>query len=147
MYIGNPFTATGYDDKPNFSKEWQLHVLDLFSEVIARLNSAQVYTLNEHKSRLYKALDLFQDEYKLEQVFMDYTGDIFKTLTSSDLGELKIKDEYLQRLVRNEKSDLVNEAISETLKYLGFMEIYFPEKYHQEDIRNIIVNKKIELNL
>lgn len=58
-----------------------------------------------------------------------------------------MKDEYLQMLVRNEKSDLVNEAISETLKYLGFIETYYPEKYHQEDIRNIIVNKKIELDL
>lgn len=147
MYIGNPFTPTGYDNKPNFSKDWQRHVLDLFSEVTTKLNSAQVYTLNEHKSRLYKALDLFKDEYKLEQIFMDYTGDIFKTLTTNNLGELRIKDEYLKMLVHNEKSDLVNEAISETLKYLDFMETYYPEKYHNEDIRNIIINKKIDLDL
>lgn len=147
MHFGHLFTPTGYDNMPNFSKNWQRHVLDLFSEVITRLNSAQVYTLNEHKSRLYKALDLFQDEYKLEQVFMDYTGDIFKALTSSDFGELRMKDEYLQMLVRNEKSDLVSEAISETLKYLGFIEPYYPEKYHHEDIRNIIINKKDDLAL
>ena len=147
MYIGNPFTPTGYDNKPNFSKDWQRHVLELFSEVTTKLNSAQVYTLNEHKSRLYKALDLFKDEYKLEQVFMDYTGDIFKALTTSDFGELKIKDEYLQMLVRNEKSDLVNEAISETLKYLGFMETYYLEKYHNEDIRKIVLDKRLELAL
>lgn len=147
MYIGNLFTVTGYDDKPTFSKDWQRHVLDLFSEVTTRLNSHQVYTITEHRGRLYKALDLFKDEYKLEQVFMNYTGDIFKALTTSDLGELKMKDEYLRMLVRNEKCDLVNEAISETLKYLGFMEPYYPEKYHHEDIRNIIVNKKIDLNL
>ena len=147
MYIGNLFTVTGYDDKPNFSKDWQRYVLDLFSKVTTRLNSHQVYTITEHRGRLYKALDLFQDEYKLEQAFIDYTGDIFKALTTSDLGELKMKDEYLQMLVRNEKSDLVNEAISETLKYLGFMEPYYPEKYHHEDIHNIIVNKKIELDL
>lgn len=147
MYIGKLFTPTGYDKMPNFSKDWQRHVLELFNEVTTRLNSAQVYTITEHRGRLYKALDLFQDEYKLEQVFMDYTGDIFKALTTSDLGELKTKDEYLQMLVRNEKSDLVNEAISETLKYLGFMEHYYPEKYHNEDIRNIIVNKKDDLTL
>lgn len=147
MYIGNPFTPTGYDNMPTFSKDWQRHVLDLFSEVTTKLNSAQVYTISEHKSRLYKALDLFKDEYKLEQIFMDYTGDIFKTLTTNNLGELRIKDEYLKMLVHNEKSDLVNEAISETLKYLDFMETYYPEKYHYEDIRNIIVNKKINLDL
>jgi hypothetical protein len=147
MYIGNPFTTTGYDNMPTFSKDWQRHVLDLFSEVTTKLNSAQVYTLNEHKSRLYKALDLFKDEYKLEQIFMDFTGDIFKTLTTNNLGELRMKEEYLEMLIRNEKSDLVNEAISETLKYLDFMETYYPEKYHHEDIRNIIVNKKINLDL
>lgn len=147
MYYGNLFIKTGYDDKPNFSKDWQRHVLDLFSEVTTRLNSHQVYTITEHRGRLYKALDLFQDEYKLEQVFMDYTGDIFKALTTSDLGELKMKDEYLQMLVRNEKNDLVNEAISETLKYLEFMEPYYPEKYHHEDIRKIILDKSLELAL
>lgn len=147
MYIGRLFTSTGYNNKPNFSEDWQRYVLELFSKVTTRLNSPQTYTITEHRNRLYKALDLFKDEYELEKVFMDYTGDIFKALTTSDLGELKIKDEYLQMLVRNEKSDLVNEAISETLKYLGFMEPYYPEKYHHEDIRNIIVNKKIELDL
>ena len=147
MYIGRLFTPTGYDNMPSFSKDWQRHVLDLFSEVITRLNSHQVYTITEHRGRLYKTLDLFQDEYKLEQVFMDYTGDIFKALTTSDLGELKMKDEYLQMLVRNETSDLVNEAISETLKYLGFMEPYYPEKYHHEDIRKIILDKRLELAL
>lgn len=147
MYIGNPFTPTGYDNMPTFSKNWQRHVLNLFSEVTTKLNSAQVYTINEHKSRLYKALDLFKDEYKLEQVFMDYTGDIFKALTNSDLGELKMKDEYLKMLVRNEKSDLVNEAISETLKYLDFMENHYPEKYHNEDIRKIVLDKSLELAL
>lgn len=147
MYIGRLFTPTGYDNMPNFSKDWQRHVLDLFSKVTTRLNSHQVYTITEHRGRLYKALDLFQDEYKLEQVFIDYTGDIFKALTTSDFGELKMKDEYLQMLVRNEKSDLVNEAVSETLKYLGFMEPYYPEKYHQEDIRKIILDKRLELAL
>lgn len=147
MYIGNLFTVTGYDDKPSFSKEWQQHVLDLFSEVTTRLNSHQVYTVTEHRGRLYKALDLFQDEYKLEQVFIDYTGDIFKALTTSDLGELKMKDEYLQMMVRNKKCDLVNEAILETLKYLDFLEPYYPEKYDAGNIKNIIVNKKIDLGL
>lgn len=49
MYIGRLFTPTGYDNMPNFSKDWQRHVLDLFSEVTTRLNSHQVYTITEHR--------------------------------------------------------------------------------------------------
>ena len=50
-------------------------------------------------------------------------------------------------LIRNEKSEIVIEAVCETLKYFSIMECYYPEEYNTQEMLNLIRNKRIDLNL
>lgn len=142
MHFGHLFTPTGYDNMPNFSKEWKEYVLELFSKTIAKLNSTKSYSITEHRYRLYQTLELFKDEFNLEQIFSDYTSDIFKALVDDE----KLSEDYVSMLIDNEKHSLVAEAVTETIKYFGFIEYYFTEKYDTTTLNSIILNKKIELN-
>ena len=73
MYYGNLFIKTGYDNIPDFSKEWKQYILGLFEKVIEKLNSPQAYTISEQRNRLYKALELFKDDFELNKTFNNYT--------------------------------------------------------------------------
>ena len=143
MYIGKLFTPTGYDKMPNFSKEWKDYILDMFGKSIAKLKSTKPYSITEHRHRLYQTMDLFQDEFNLEKVFSDYTSDIFKALIDNP----RLDDDYLNMLINDKKGTLVAEAVTETLKYFGFMECYLPEKYDTATLNKIIENKKTDLEL
>ena len=88
-------------------------------------------------------MDLFQDEFNLEQVFSDYTSDIFKALIDNP----RLDDDYLNMLINDKKGTLVAEAVTETLKYFGFMECHFPEKYDTATINKIIESKKTDIEL
>ena len=45
-------------------------------------------------------------------------------------------------LLDNEKSTLVAEAVTETIKYFGFIEYYLTEKYDSTTLNNIILKKE-----
>lgn len=147
MYSENLFIKTGYDNSPDFSKEWKQYVLQLFEKVVEKLNSPQAYTINEQRNRLYKALELFKDDFELNKTFTDYTGDVFKSISTNQAFNPELKEDYVKMLIRNEKSEIVIEAVYETLKYFGIMECYYPEEYNTQEMLNLIHNKRIDLNL
>ena len=147
MYYENLFIKTGYDNIPDFSKEQKQYVLGLFEKVIEKLNSPQAYTISEQRNRLYKALELFKDDFELNKTFTDYTGDVFKAIATNQAFNPELKEDHVKMLIRNKKSEILIEAVCETLKYFRIMECYYPEEYNTQEMLNLIRNKRIDLNL
>ena len=106
MYYGNLFIKTGYDNIPDFSKEWKQYVFGLFKKVIEKLNSPQAYTISEQRNRLYKALELFKDDFELNKTFTDYTGDVFKAIATNQAFNPELKEDQVKMITKEFNPEL-----------------------------------------